>query len=241
MTDRIHLGLSTPEGHLVADAAAQYAEEYASGIADAQYLGALAENLRRTMEPADRDAEQTGWLPQGYEPSIDILPAITDDVLSDEREHQYALGYDTTHDQEHGLIHVLSIALDYAKAGEHVKGWAMVQAALDAMPTSKRVDTWPISIFIGKAQAEANAIHRAELAEQGKVLPPDEDDDTDAPSPEFIDRLRALMAEGEMPADEARENAGYPSKAASAHHGLTDASAIADRIAAEQARDAEEA
>ncbi|QDH93147.1 hypothetical protein QDA02_gp18 [Microbacterium phage Margaery] len=240
MTDRIHLPLTAPEAHLVADAAAQYAEEYANGKTDAQYLGALAENLRRTMDAPEPDADTIGRLPEGHEAIIDLVPPITDDVLSDEREHQYSLGYDTTHDQEHGLIHVLSLALDYAKRGEHVKGWTMVQAALDAMPTSKRVDTWPISIFIGEAQAAENRVHRAELAEQGKVLPPDEEDDVDAPSPEFLDRLRALMAEGEMPADEARDNAGYPAKAASAHHGIADASIIAERYAAEQARDAEE-
>ncbi|QHB37085.1 hypothetical protein QDA00_gp18 [Microbacterium phage Matzah] len=236
MTDPILLPLSTPEAHLVADAAGQYAEEYADSAADAAYLGALAGALRRSIDPAEPEELRIGHLPEGHEPTIDIVPPITDEVISDEREHQYSLGYDTTHDQRHGLIHVLSYALDYAKRGEHVKGWAMVQAALDAMPTSKRVDVWPISIFIGEEQATANAMHRSELAEQGKVPNPDEDDDTDAPDPAFIDRLRALMAEGEMPADEARENAGYPSKAASAHHGLADASVIADRIAAEQAR-----
>ncbi|AWY05346.1 hypothetical protein SEA_MEMENTOMORI_92 [Microbacterium phage MementoMori] len=228
MTDRILLPLTTPEAHLVADAAGQYAEEYADSATDAAYLGALAGAVRRSIDPAEPEELRIGHLPEGYEPTIDIVPPITDEVISDEREHQYSLGYDTTHDQRHGLIHVLSYALDYAKRGEHVKGWAMVQAALDAMPTSKRVDVWPISIFIGEEQATANAMHRAELATMGLLH-------ADQPPADLAERIIAQMPAGEMPADEARENAGYP-KAASAHHGLADASVIADRIAAEQAR-----
>ncbi|QDH93333.1 hypothetical protein QC999_gp17 [Microbacterium phage Cressida] len=235
MTDRILLPLTTPEAHLVADAAGQYAEEYADSATDAAYLGALAGAVRRSIDPAEPEELRIGHLPEGYEPTIDIVPPITDEVISDEREHQYSLGYDTTHDQRHGLIHVLSYALDYAKRGEHVKGWAMVQAALDAMPTSKRVDVWPISIFIGEEQAQANAEHRARLA--GPIIEPGAIviDAGDEPPADLAERIIAQMHAGEMPADEARENAGYP-KAASAHHGLADASVIADRIAAEQAR-----
>lgn len=162
---------------------------------------------------------------------------ITDEAISDERERQYALGYDTAHDQAHGLIHVLSYALDYAKRGEHVKGWAMVQAALDAMPTSKRVDEWPISVFIGVEQAQQNREHRARLASlaPGAIVI----EAGDEPPTDLAERIIEQIHAGEITADYARESAGYPAKAASAHTGLADASTIAERHAAEQARKAE--
>lgn len=162
----------------------------------------------------------------------------TEEQVWDEVERARGKGYGEEHDTKHGLIHVLQHALLYGYRGMYVESLGLVQAALNIIPTSKRVDVWPISIFIGEEQAAENRVHRAELAEQGKVLPPADEADFEV-SPEFLDRLRDLMADSEIPVEVARENAGYPAKAASAHHGIADASTIAERYAAEQARDAE--
>lgn len=46
-----------------------------------------------------------------------------------ERGRQAAKGYDASHDDQHGLDHLLMWSQRYAARGEHVKAQALVQAA----------------------------------------------------------------------------------------------------------------
>lgn len=53
-----------------------------------------------------------------------------------ERTRQIEMGYDAKHDDEHGLDHLLSWAQDYARRGEQVKSWALVEAARELIARS---------------------------------------------------------------------------------------------------------
>lgn len=53
-------------------------------------------------------------------------------VLAERMEHS-AKGYDGAHDAEHGLVHLLDWAMEYAARGEHVKASSLVLAAKDML------------------------------------------------------------------------------------------------------------
>lgn len=56
-----------------------------------------------------------------------------DAAVQGERSHQREIGYDTAHDAEHGVDHLLMWAQDYARRGKPVKSAAMIEAARELL------------------------------------------------------------------------------------------------------------
>jgi len=59
---------------------------------------------------------------------------ITEEQINAERARQIEKGYTPEHDRQHGIAHVLRYALHYGSRGEHLKAYAMVEAALEIAP-----------------------------------------------------------------------------------------------------------
>lgn len=76
----------------------------------------------------------------GFRRSVSPEP-ITEDAINAERERQIAKGYTPEHDRRHGVAHVLRWVLHYGSRGEHLKAYAMVEAALEIAPPDPGLNT----------------------------------------------------------------------------------------------------
>ncbi len=69
----------------------------------------------------------------GFRRAVSPEP-ITEEQINAERARQIEKGYTPDHDRQHGIAHVLRYALHYGSRGEHLKAYAMVEAALEIAP-----------------------------------------------------------------------------------------------------------
>ncbi|HWU30213.1 MAG TPA: hypothetical protein VN041_14110, partial [Microbacterium sp.] len=60
---------------------------------------------------------------------------ITEEQINAERARQIEKGHTPEHDRKHGIAHVLRYVLHYGSRGEHLKAYAMVEAALEIAPS----------------------------------------------------------------------------------------------------------
>ena len=58
---------------------------------------------------------------------------ITDGEIYGERQHQISQGYSASHDDEHGIRHLLLWAIQYGKQHKSVESLALIRAALESM------------------------------------------------------------------------------------------------------------
>ncbi|HWU28043.1 MAG TPA: hypothetical protein VN041_02995, partial [Microbacterium sp.] len=65
---------------------------------------------------------------------------ITEEQINAERARQIEKGHTPEHDRQHGIAHVLRYVLHYGSRGEHLKAYAMVEAALEIAPPMSQND-----------------------------------------------------------------------------------------------------
>lgn len=101
-----------------------------------------ARTLAVCIEPGRFDYGATEQAPKMLERLADALEAVTWEAptaeewattLRAERERQVAKGYDSDHDREHGVGHLLKWAIDYARQGKFVQSTALILAALEVV------------------------------------------------------------------------------------------------------------
>jgi hypothetical protein len=109
--------------HPVSDAFVDDAE--AQQTYERFFWQAVAERRTPSLEAADRALV---WM-NARRPSTP-----TDKEILRERSRQIEKGYDTAHDDEHGLDHLLFWAQRYGMEGKHLESLALVQAAREYLP-----------------------------------------------------------------------------------------------------------
>lgn len=97
--------------------------------------GDLVLRAKTDMSEVRQFVEAVFWSDKP-EKSGELSHEVFADVVRQERKRQIEKGYDANHDDEHGLEHLLSWAQEYARRGEKVKSWALVEAARELIVRS---------------------------------------------------------------------------------------------------------
>lgn len=115
------------------DRDSQFGAMWAHATGLGRYFHALADHIETGWS-----AEKTDITPSAG--AVTPTPKQWDEQMDAERARQIEHGYDDAHDAEHGVAHLLTWAIDYARRGNNLAAATMARCAL-RMPRGTVTDT----------------------------------------------------------------------------------------------------